>query len=137
MPGVTWKAIVPRNRFSPSLARSNAEAVLGKFATYALKDMKDYPAAQPWRRTPPRTGPRAGGRRTGAYGRGWTQGARDYRSVTVENPVGYATYVGGSKRTRPGQTANMASRNWPSISDVGEKAMARAVLAVKLTKVRE
>lgn len=107
------------------------------FAGEMVRRMSDYPPARPWRSRPPTKGPRKGGRRTGAYGRGWRIGAeRDLTQTggggfritgSARNRVHYAVFVGGP---RPGayrrrQTDVMRSRGWPSITFEARRGWAK------------
>lgn len=78
--------------------------------------MQNYPAARPWK-NPPKTGLRAGGKRTGNYGRGWRV-VINKDNAKITNGVLYAVYVGGSKKQRPGQARALAARGWQSTDDV-------------------
>lgn len=133
MPSPSFKAILPRNApLTATQAKKSIDRLLVKVALTAQGIMQEYPAAQPWKNPPPRTGLRAGGRRTGSYGRGWTTEAAvttKQESITVVNPVKYAPYVGGSRGKRPGQVATHTARGWKSTDDLPElvkKKLARS-----------
>ncbi len=83
--------------------------------------MATYPPARPWTSRPPKSGPRAGGRRTGTLGRSWQLGMAFRRlgpgAAELVNRVPYAVWVQGPRGRRPGQTAVMASRGWQNIRD--------------------
>lgn len=97
---------------------------LGAFTLEFLRQMQDYPDAQPWRVPTPKSGPRAGGRRTGDYGRGWRVSGRTTYSVTIINNVPYAVWVGGpTEGDGPKQTANMAGRGWPSMTEAKKSSL--------------
>lgn len=116
-------AILPKRRIDPRAAEAELQRYLRGFAREVEDKMSEYPPARPWRSRPPRTGPRAGGRRTGQYGSGWQGAARLSRSsVTIVNRVPYASAVGGSRRQVPGQARVLAARGWRSIEDVGPEA---------------
>lgn len=125
-PGVsfTLQAIVPKKRAaSPDTGKRQMEAFLDMVSQVAMSEMGDYPPWKPWRR-PPKRGPRAGGRRTGAYGRGWRiqkDRFKPWASIKVTNGVSYAVWVGGPRGGRPGQARHMRARGWKSISDVTPK----------------
>lgn len=125
---ITIKAILPKQKFDAGKVQQGLNAWLRNYAFEFQHEMQEYPPAQPWKNPPPKRGLRAGGRRTGTYGRGWT-GSTQFtaNSVTITNPVRYAVYVGGSKRKRPGQTRVMAGRNWKSVSDVGPEVAKRTL----------
>lgn len=94
------------------------------FAGAVIRDMTDYPPVLPWAHGFPKKGPRRGGRRTGAYGRGWQLSLhRRATVVEVTDPVSYAVFVGGPKSGRRGrrQARFMARRGWPSITTVVDK----------------
>lgn len=98
------------------------------------KNMQYYPPWQPWKNPPPKSGPRAGGARTGNYGRGWgivtdvKAGGRN--SISILNDVTYARYVGGPH----GVQANaLASRGWPSLEDVAVDTLAEQIAKGRFT----
>jgi hypothetical protein len=118
------RAILPRRSVVPAqaAARAGVSRFLRDFAFEAARQMAEYPPARPWRSRPPRRGPRAGGRRTGFYGRGWGVGIRlTPTSAEVSNSASYAVYVGGPN---PGQGKGrrqaraLRARGWKSVSDV-------------------
>lgn len=123
---VTYRAILPprKSNFYASRGKEALDNLLRSFASSAEKQLRTYPTAQPWKSRPPTKGLRAGGRRTGAYGKGWVGNSelKSGESITLTNPVKYATYVGGPK-----QTGNMKNRGWPNVKEVGEKAARDAV----------
>lgn len=97
---------------------------LNAFTLEFTRQVQGYPAAQPWKSPPPRTGLRAGGRRTGTYGKGWVIRNRKADSVEVVNEVKYAVWVGGrTDGSGPKQTANMARRGWVSMTTARESAL--------------
>lgn len=99
---------------------------LRNFAYDFQREMQTYPAALPWRSRPPKRGLRAGGRRTGRYGQGWSAAPTFTQdSVTIENKVDYAEYVGGR-----GQTRVMAGRNWPKITEVAPRVAEKHLRAI-------
>lgn len=111
------------------------EAQIGAlgFARDVINDLANYPPAQPWTSRPPRTGPRAGGRRTGTLGRNWrlpsslrTVRRGTERRVEVVNLTEYAVYVQGPPDGPEGarQTPVMAARNWPNITEVAQRRWA-------------
>lgn len=123
-------SIRPVRPRKPPIATGNIAALveqqLGEngFAGAVLRDLTNYPPAQPWRSRPPKTGPRAGGRRTGTLGRNWKLGpfvrSGSSMSIQVFNDVPYAVFVEGPSRGAKGarQTAEMKRRGWPSITAV-------------------
>lgn len=122
-------ARVPPKIFSAVKAQAAFNKYLHEFADDFQSIMQEYPAARPWSSRPPKRGPRAGGKRTGAYGRGWAA-APSYtkQSVTITNSVGYASAVGGARSQSPGQAHWLGERGWNSIEDIGP-AVAKRHLA--------
>lgn len=123
--GLRLVKIIPKSLpLDPVWAQAQLDDALTTFAGAMVRDMASYPAAQPWTSRPPRTGPRAGGRRTGALGRNWriTNHARG-RLIEVANPIEYAPYVQGPPNAVKGQrqTAVMASRGWQTITGITSK----------------
>lgn len=114
-------AIVPTKKLSTAAVLAELNRSLKAFATDVKKEMSEYPSARPWQSRTPKSGPRAGGKRTGRYGRGWHNAEVEFTpySVTIVNPVPYASAVGGSRSRSPGQAHRLAARGWKSISDVG------------------
>lgn len=68
-------------------------------------------------------------RRTGTYGRGWTNASikSSPKEVIITNVVKYATYVGG-----PNQTSIMARYGWPNTQKAAEQAIAKVRASGKL-----
>lgn len=93
----------------------DAELGLRGFAGEMIRVMADYPAFIPWTSTPPKSGPRRGGRRTGNLGRGWRMRRTAALAYEVTNRVPYVGFVQGFRRGRPRQTAVARSRNWQQI----------------------
>lgn len=128
---VKLEAIVPKKYTSAGIAKKGLRNILETFAFEAQRDLQKYPAAQPWKSTPPKSGPRKDGRRTGTLGKNWGITAKTGTSITVSNHTPYASYVQGPKDKggrEGGQIANMRERGWPNVSDVGEAAKKRAAL---------
>lgn len=119
--------VYPNRRLNPE----GIYAMAGELSRETAQDLKttmaQYPSDQAWKSRAPKSGRRAGGQRTGAYGRGWLDAPIQVSktSATVVNPVPYAIVVGGSRRQSPGQARVLAARGWPSIQDVGPAVMAR------------
>lgn len=111
-------AKVPRKGPSPANGKRFIDTFLLSAGAGMQKEMSWYPVARPWKSPPPKHGLRAGGRRTGNYGRNWRITAKDPESITISNPISYAPYVGGSRRASPGQARSMEARNWRSVDDV-------------------
>lgn len=131
---IHYTAVVPKELISAARGQAAIDKVLATFQVEIQKRMQAYPAAQPWKNPPPKTGLRAGGRRTGTYGRNWASGAnvtRDKASVTVENRTPYAAWVGGSKGKRPGQARALAARGWTSVDTAGPAALKAAAAKFK------
>lgn len=117
------RAVLPKQpvidaKYSEARIRAWLKDVGEQFRTA----MKFYPPIQPWKHGFPKTGPRAGGKRTGLYGKGWDSPLIITPfSVRLENSVPYARYVGGPNRARGGrarQARHLKARGWPSQSDV-------------------
>jgi len=114
-------AIVPRTSPLPRNPQKGIDKSLAVFAAKAQELLQEYPAWRPWK-YPPKTGPHAGGRRTGDYGRGWGPSAsvtKTSSSITITNKVRYAEYVGGK-----GQARALGARGWTTITEAGKKAAA-------------
>lgn len=138
-------AIVPKGAqpLDPRQVETGVHDWLRDFAFTVIREMQTYPTARPWKNRPPQRGPRREigntgiGRRTGMYGRAWPLGVHfTSNSVTIENRTPYAVYVGGPKRGGRGQrqTAAMAARGWPSVSDVGP-AVARRLRPLLIRRI--
>lgn len=126
------RAILPKNRITTAHTEARIQGWLKDVGEQFQEAMAVYPGKQPWKHGEPRKGPRRNGRRSGAYGRGWkdTPLVITKSSVTALNPVPYARYVGGPKRSTGGRTRqaqHMRARGWQSQSDVGP-AIVRANL---------
>lgn len=122
------EAIIPSRYTSADKGKESLDTLLKTYGEKMEKKLKEYPAAQPWKGPTPKSGPRAGGRRTGNLGRSWKSTVQSGQSVTVESNVPYASYVQGS----PGQTGNMKARGWKTTKDIAEEAWKEATAAVKL-----
>ncbi len=127
-------AILPKKYTSATLAKASVDRLLLRIGVNAQRTLQRYPPAQPWKNPPPKTGLRAGGRRTGSLGKGWSTAPVivSGESVTITNQVPYAVYVEGPSSGKPGQTSVMAARGWPSVTEVGAAAVAEAVKSVKM-----
>lgn len=129
MAEIIWKPIVPKismaQRSKAAVARHNA--ILRDFATLSSNRLETYPPWRPWK-NPPKTGPHAGGRRTGTLGRGWgwreQQRSGVIERIIFENRTPYASFVQGRNQTR-----HMAARQWPKITDrhIYENALNTAI----------
>lgn len=119
---IKFTPIQPKDQRRYLRASENYNAILTDFGASALKFLKDYPPWLPWK-NPPKSGPYAGGKRTGTLGRNWTSsivrtsgGAGTVgsliSSVRVENATPYASYVQGTRQTRV-----MESRGWSKVND--------------------
>ena len=132
------RAILPKEKISALYPKKRIQAWLKDVGEQFQEAMSEYPGKQPWKHGEPKKGPRRGGRRTGAYRKGWqnTPLIITEASVTALNPVPYARYVGGPRRSTGGRTRQakaMRARGWQSQTDVGP-AIVRKNLS-KLTKL--
>jgi len=113
------KAIVPKRFKQPDL--NTPRLALLSFGRDVQSNMQTYPPWMPWKSRPPKTGLRAGGKRTGDLGRAWSLRWDSPYSLTVGNPTEYAGYVQGY-RGHGGmgqrQVSALARRGWISITDV-------------------
>lgn len=127
--GITAEAILPKSYTSATKGKAALNKLLTTFAAEAQEELKTYPAWRPWK-NPPRTGPRAGGKRTGQLGRAWNGYTLvPSRSITLENKTPYAQYVQGPKGE---QAKALAARGWSRVDEVGKRAARRAVAKVKM-----
>ncbi len=115
-------AILPKKTFSPGTAEQEFRRYLENFVIDFKQEMQEYPPDRPWQSRMPRSGPRAGGARTGRYGEGWANARVTYsfNKVSVSNPVRYAGVVGGRY-----QTATLAARGWKTTEEVAPEVAAR------------
>lgn len=108
------------------------------FAGGMVKRMQSYPAAKPWRSRVPTKGPRKGGKRTGALGRGWRMTKTGPGFSEVSNKVKYTVWVEGPQ-SGPGkkQLDGMRVRGWPAIDDevLREWRIHRPLIIKLLTQV--
>lgn len=118
------KAIVPKRPFNTQGVRADARRALDSYGAAVIRRMQFYPAWQPWK-NPPRSGLRAGGARTGNYGRNWRKRWVGEYGIEVSNPLSYARYVGGPRNRSPGQARALRARGWPSITDVARDEVKR------------
>lgn len=128
MEAMRLEPIIPRHTTSSKVAALGLRAVLEAFAFEAQRELKTYPPARPWKR-PPTSGIRKGGRRTGTLGKNWRLGRRGLDSIEVVNNTPYGSYVQGptgKSGKAGGQTAVMADRGWPSVTNVAKNAAKRA-----------
>lgn len=133
--GMSLKAILPKPLpTKPAEAQKAIDNLLNAFVVVAQRQMQNYPPWQPWK-NPPKTGRRAGGKRTGDYGRGWSSNSvveRKRFAVTIGNPVTYAVYVGGPHEGDPRQAKALAARGWRSVDDAVGPILAELELQGKL-----
>lgn len=121
--GNSWRAKSAEAAFTRSL---------DAFTLEFMRQMQDYPGAQPWKNPPPKSGPRKDGRRTGNYGRNWRVRNKTKTSREIVNDVPYAVWVGGrTDGSGPKQTANMAQRGWTSITTSRSAALAKMKAQLK------
>lgn len=107
------KAIKPSGFKIPDRAFVKAE--LDRLGRQVTAQTKAYPAARPWKNPPPKTGPRAGGRRTGALGKSWDYRVTGDSTIVLRvNSTGvrYARYVQGRDQTRV-----MRDRSWLTVQE--------------------
>lgn len=122
------EAIVPDGEV---IATQNIEKLLDQaigvrgFSGEMVRVMANYPPARPWRSRPPRTGPRAGGRRTGNLGRGWRMLRRGQLHWVTFNLVEYVGFVQGFRRGRPRQTRVMQQRGWQQVDTEAQRVWER------------
>lgn len=119
------EAILPKRPelYQRATVERALSGLLRVVAMEAQRELQVYPPWMPWK-NPPKTGPRAGGRRTGAYGRGWAaSGIIDsgiMGGVEIVNYVPYARWLAG-----PGQARHMGARGWRTSRAVGESVITR------------
>ena len=125
MGAIRLNKIIPKSLpLDPEWATRMLDGELTTYAGNMVRGMALYPPALPWTSRPPRTGPRAGGRRTGGLGRNWRISQhRRAALIEVANPTDYAGFVQGPPRGRKGyrQTAVMAARGWQTITVVNQR----------------
>lgn len=122
---ISLVAILPKHKVSSSkAAREGLNRVLLEFRRNSMQGLQKYPKWQPWK-NPPKSGPRAGGKRTGNLGRNWkTVEHIKGESITISNGVPYAKYVQGTNKT---QARALAARGWPRVDEIGKKAARKAI----------
>ncbi len=111
--GVTFIPLKPKRPVVDLQVPNRVDRVMRQGGGDLVRERRTYPPARPWKSRPPKTGPRAGGRRTGQLARGWA--VRFGRGFfDVWNPVAYAGYVQGFRKGQKGkrQTKVMKSRGW-------------------------
>jgi len=69
---VSVKAILPKRELGTKALEREFQVYLKEFAKEIRNEMSEYPEARPWTSRTPKSGPRAGGRRTGQYKAGWS-----------------------------------------------------------------
>lgn len=117
---MTFTAIKPKGFKQPDKRAIAAE--LERWGAQVERGAKQYPAWMPWKNTPPKTGPRKGGRRTGNLGREWTHDiveSGDGPLGRCYNKMGkapYAPFVQGKEK----QARAMAKRGWRKIDDIAD-----------------
>lgn len=115
---VALKVSIPNKILSSQKFQERADALLVEIGAKTLNDLKKYPPAQPWKSKPPKTGLRAGGKRTGTLGRNWSMSKSVSGSVEVMNETPYADWVQGEH-----QTHVMSQRNWKKAKPTAESAV--------------
>ena len=94
---------------------------LNGFLKDCQSQFQNYPVAMPWTSRVPKSGPRKGGKRTGALGQHWSMEYISMYEGRLTNRLGYAGYVEGYTdhgRSGERQTGVMARRRWPNITNV-------------------
>lgn len=127
--GLKVSPIIPKQYVNAAVAQGSLDKLLLTCREEAMKMLQTYPTWQPWK-NPPRTGPRAGGKRTGSLGRGWGTYTFTKSSLTMENRTRYAPYVQGNAKTQ--QARALARRGWTTVDVVGPEAARRAISRTKL-----
>lgn len=125
-----FTAILPKRGIKSAAAKDSLDKFLDLLGKKTVAKVQKYPAAKPWTSPPPKTGPRAGGKRTGNLGRSWTSSVSSLKDVTVTNKVSYAPYVQGDKETQ--QTSVMAGRGWLSVTDAAKEALRETKAEAKM-----
>lgn len=116
--------IVPKQFTSKANAKKDIDKLLVMAKEEAFKRLQKYPAWQPWK-NPPKSGLRAGGKRTGNLGREWdSYTLKSGDSIAMTNQTTYGPYVQGTKEE---QAKALAARGWPRIDEVGEEAAKAAI----------
>lgn len=137
--GLAFEAIVPKRYHSAAQAKKALDKFLLNFKGEAQRELQKYPTWQPWK-SPPRSGLRAGGKRTGNLGRNWsTYHLVSGQSLTMTNPISYAPYVQGTGPNKPyvkgkSQTKVARARGWPAIDEVAERALKKSIEKTKLAE---
>lgn len=122
---IRFEAILPKRFHNSKTAKDALDRLLKGFQVEAQRELQKYPPWQPWKSEPPRTGPRAGGRRTGTLGRNWSSFRLvSGKSITLENKTGYGRFVQGGAGE---QARHMAARGWKRVDEVGRSAARRAI----------
>lgn len=123
------EAILPKRYHNAKTAREALDGLLKLFQVEAQQELQRYPPWRPWK-NPPKTGLRAGGKRTGNLGRGWAS----YRlisgkSIELTNKTTYGVYVQGPANR---QARALAARGWQRVDEVGRVAARRAIAKAQL-----
>lgn len=115
--GIRIIPIVPKRPIINAQIPTQVSNEIRRMGQSASAKLRKYPPAKPWTSRPPATGPRAGGRRTGALGRSW-----ELRFFTggfeVVTKIPYGSFVQGP---RGQQTGVMAARGWLSVTTAGDE----------------
>lgn len=130
--GLKAEAILPSSYTSSKKAKASIDKLLLTAKEGAMKRLQTYPTWQPWK-NPPKTGLRAGGKRTGDLGRNWNSYTlKSGQSIEMKNEIGYAGYVQGKGSGTPRQAKALAARGWPRIDEVAEEAAKEAISKTKM-----
>lgn len=118
------EAILPKKYHNAKTAREALDGLLKMFQVEAAQELQRYPPWRPWK-NPPKSGVRAGGKRTGNLGRNWgTYRLVSGKSIEMVNKTTYAKYVQGDAKS---QARALAARGWQRVDEVGRVAARRAI----------
>lgn len=127
---LTAKAIIPKRYTDAARAKGSMDKLLLACKEESFVLLQRYPPWSPWKNSP-RTGIRAGGKRTGGLGRNWNSYTlKSGQSIEMTNATKYAPYVQGNSRTQ--QARALFARGWLPIDTVGKVAVRRAIAKTKL-----
>lgn len=116
---VYFTAIVPKGPIVNPNAPRDINQALKNWAERVKEEVAIYPPWTPWKSRPPKTGPRAGGRTTGALGRAWRIES-SFGCIKVVNDIDYSPYVVGVN-----QVSWQRERGWPRLQEIGQKHTAQ------------
>ncbi len=130
--GIKIEPIVPKKPVIDMKYVRRVDTVMRQSGGDLAGVMRQYPPRLPWKKKPdgspgePKTGLRAGGRRTGNLGLNWNlRNGRGFYEVF--NTVAYAGFVQGFLTGKKGkrQTEVMRRRNWRNLTAVSKTEEAR------------